>query len=84
MVGTPDDNLGEAIRAYVILRDGVDDLTPLAVRKHARAAGIARFAVPDHVHIVEEFPTTGVGKVNKRIQQNNADSTAERKIEVAN
>lgn len=84
VVGTPDDNLGEAITAYVILRDGVDDLTPLAVRKHARAAGIARFAVPDHVHIVEEFPTTGVGKVNKRIQQNNTDSTAERKIEVAN
>ena len=80
VVGTPDEHLGEAITAYVIVRNGVDDLTPLAVRKHARAAGIARFAVPDHVHIVKEFPTTGVGKVNKRIQQNNAD----RNIEVTN
>lgn len=77
VVGTPDENLGEAITAYVIPRVGVDGLTPLVVRKHARTAGIARFAVPDHVHIVDKFPTTGLGKVNKRMQQR----TAEQKVE---
>ncbi|WP_290705173.1 AMP-binding protein, partial [Gordonia sp. UBA5067] len=73
VVGVPDDRLGERTVAYVIptaaavaagtLPDG------FAVRGFLRAAGLAGFKIPDEVLIVEEFPTTAVGKVSKKDQR---------------
>ena len=72
MVGVPDDVLGEKIVAYVILRDdcGADCRpTPRQFVMRVRRSGIAAFAVPDEVRIVDEFPLTGVGKVSKNRQR---------------
>lgn len=81
VVGVPDDILGEKIRAFVIPRTGTPEdpadpadpvdagLTPTALRKFAREAGLASFAVPDIIDIVDEFPLTGVGKISKKDQQ---------------
>ncbi|WP_084680640.1 (2,3-dihydroxybenzoyl)adenylate synthase [Corynebacterium terpenotabidum] len=70
VVGVPDEILGEKIRAFVILRDGAGAApTPTALRKFARESGLASFAVPDIIDIVDEFPLTGVGKVSKKAQQ---------------
>ncbi|MEJ4111844.1 (2,3-dihydroxybenzoyl)adenylate synthase [Corynebacterium kroppenstedtii] len=72
VVGVPDDVLGEKIVAYVILRDdcGADCRpTPRQFVMRVRRSGIAAFAVPDEVRIVDEFPLTGVGKVSKNRQR---------------
>lgn len=68
VVGILDDVLGEKIRAFVILRDVESAPTASALRKYVRESGVASFAVPDVVDIVDEFPLTGVGKVSKRVQ----------------
>ena len=71
VVGTPDEVLGEKIRAFVIPRPDADAsrLTPTKLRKFAREAGLASYAIPDIIEIVDEFPLTGVGKVSKKAQQ---------------
>ena len=71
VVGTPDEVLCEKIRAFVITRPDADAsrLTPTKLRKFAREAGLASYAIPDIIEIVHEFPLTGVGKVSKKAQQ---------------
>ncbi len=68
VVGMEDEVLGEKIRALVIPRE-TEEVTPRELRKHARDEGLASFAVPDVIEIVDEFPLTGVGKVSKKEQQ---------------
>ncbi|MGO1948443.1 MAG: (2,3-dihydroxybenzoyl)adenylate synthase [Mycobacteriaceae bacterium] len=73
VVGMEDELLGERIRAFVIPRGSVSStdagLTHTTLRKYARDHGLASFAVPDAIDIVDEFPLTGVGKISKRDQQ---------------
>lgn len=71
VIGVPDETWGEKTCAYVIPRDTAEgaDLTEKAVRKFARSAGLASFAVPDYIYLVDEFPLTGVGKVSKSDQR---------------
>ncbi|MCJ7857828.1 (2,3-dihydroxybenzoyl)adenylate synthase [Corynebacterium kalidii] len=69
VVGMPDELLGEKVRALVIPRDGAPGpLKPTALKRYARGQGLASFAVPDVIDIVDEFPVTGVGKVSKKDQ----------------
>ncbi|HIW90698.1 MAG TPA: AMP-binding protein [Candidatus Corynebacterium avicola] len=75
VVGVEDEVLGEKIRAFVIPRKATrhdadaSALTPTKLRKFAREAGLASYAIPDIIEIVDEFPLTGVGKVSKKAQQ---------------
>lgn len=63
--GIPDPYYGEAIRAYVVLKEGagasVDDLLA-----HCRA-NLARYKVPSKLFIVAELPRTTVGKVDRKV-----------------
>jgi len=63
IVGVPDRVMGEAVMAFVIPKAGeslnADEITAFARGK------IANFKVPKHVEIVESFPLTGSGKVQK-------------------
>ena len=43
-------------------------LTATQIKKFVRESGLSRFAVPDIVEFVDEFPLTGVGKVSKKDQ----------------
>jgi 2,3-dihydroxybenzoate-AMP ligase len=63
VVAMPDEVLGEKICAYVI----PDDTAPTRVqlRTSFRTKGIAEFKMPDRVEIVDAFPVTGLGKVDK-------------------
>jgi fatty-acyl-CoA synthase len=63
IVGVPDPVLGEVVMAFVIPRAG-ETLTPRELRDFAKDR-IANFKVPRHVEIVNEFPLTGSGKVQK-------------------
>jgi fatty-acyl-CoA synthase len=62
-VGVPDERLGQVGHVWVQTRSGSavseDDL-----RAHARTV-LASFKVPRAVHLLDEFPTTPSGKVQK-------------------
>ncbi len=63
VVGIPDEKYGEIVVAFVIPEDGAD-LKEEDVRDHA-IEEIARYKVPKHVFIVDEFPLTASGKIQK-------------------
>ena len=63
IVGVPDLLMGEAIMAFVIPKAG-ETLTAGEVAAFARGR-IANFKVPKYVEVVESFPLTGSGKVQK-------------------
>lgn len=62
VVGTPDDRWIEAITAFVVVKQEVDEAELLA---HAREQ-LASFKVPKTVHLVEELPRNASGKLLKR------------------
>jgi fatty-acyl-CoA synthase len=63
VVGVPDPIMGEAVMAFVIPREG-HALSAEEVQAFARGK-IANFKVPKYVEIVDRFPLTGSGKVQK-------------------
>ena len=63
IVGVPDPVMGEAVMAFVIPTAG-ETLEAEEVADFARGK-IANFKVPRYVEIVESFPLTGSGKVQK-------------------
>ena len=63
IVGVPDPVMGEAVMAFVIPKEGAT-LLPEEIVAFARGR-IANFKVPRYVEIVERFPLTGSGKVQK-------------------
>jgi fatty-acyl-CoA synthase len=63
IVGVPDPIMGEAVMAFVIPKAG-ETLTVEEIAAFARGK-IANFKVPKYVEIVDSFPLTGSGKVQK-------------------
>jgi len=63
IVGVPDPIMGEAVMAFVIPKAG-ESLTAEEIGAFARGK-IANFKVPKYVEIVDSFPLTGSGKVQK-------------------
>ncbi len=63
VIGVPDEKYGEELCAWVVPRAGVQ-LDEDAVRAFCRDQ-IAHYKVPRHVRMVQEFPTTVTGKVQK-------------------
>jgi amino acid adenylation domain-containing protein len=64
VVGVPDDILGEAPKAFVVLEDGAG-LTENDLRRacHGRLEAVM---VPKHFQIVPDLPRTATGKIMKR------------------
>ncbi|MDV9169081.1 AMP-binding protein [Streptomyces sp. W16] len=66
VVPVPDEFLGERICAYVVpAAGGAPSLTGLRRALHER--GIADHKLPDRLEIVDTFPLTGLGKVDKKV-----------------
>lgn len=63
-VAMPDPLLGERICIYVVEAAGFS-LALEAIRSSIESAGVARYKLPEHLVIVDELPTTRVGKVDK-------------------
>ncbi len=63
VVGVPDDHYGEEILACVVARPGAS-LSEDDIRDYCRGK-IAHFKVPRYVKLVDEFPMTVTGKVQK-------------------
>ncbi len=63
VVGVPDAKYGEVVGAFIRLSAGAT-LTPEDIRDYARTK-IARYKVPKHIFIVDEYPQTANGKIQK-------------------
>ncbi|GAA2597865.1 (2,3-dihydroxybenzoyl)adenylate synthase [Dactylosporangium fulvum] len=64
VVPMPDAVMGERVCAFVVL-DGEPPAVP-EVRRLLRARGLAEFKLPDRIEVIDVFPLTGLGKVDKR------------------
>jgi long-chain acyl-CoA synthetase len=64
VVGIPDDVLGQAIRAYVVLEPGAA-LTDREIRAHC-TAHLENFMVPKEIVVCADLPKTATGKVSKK------------------
>ncbi len=71
VVGTPDRKFGEAVCAFVILHPG-ENVTIEEIQDFARAK-MAPYKVPQYVWIIEEFPLTTSGKIQKFILREMAE-----------
>jgi len=63
VIGVPDDRYGEELMAWVIPREGAS-LETEAVREFCRGK-IAHYKIPRYVKLVDAFPMTVTGKVQK-------------------
>lgn len=64
VVGVKDEELGEKICAYLITEN--QSLTLKDVNRYLHDIGVAHYKRPDEIKIIDFFPLTSVGKVNKK------------------
>jgi long-chain acyl-CoA synthetase len=64
VVGVPDEVLGEAIKAYVVVKKGAA-LTGKDILARC-AAGLEDFMVPKYVEFRDELPKTSTGKITRK------------------
>jgi 2,3-dihydroxybenzoate-AMP ligase len=65
-VSMPDPDLGERVCVYAVVKPGHHVPTLDDVRASFAEAEVAAFKYPDRLEIIDELPTTKVGKLNKR------------------
>jgi long-chain acyl-CoA synthetase len=63
-VGIPDDHWGEAVKVYIVLRDG-ETATEQEIIDYCHTR-MARYKVPKFVEFRKELPKSMVGKVLRR------------------
>ena len=63
VVGVPDDILGQAIKAFVVLKEGIV-LSEKDILRHCQK-NLEDFMVPKYVELVETLPKTESGKIRK-------------------
>lgn len=63
VAGVPSKKYGEAVGAFIILREGVK-MEESDIRDFCKGK-IAHYKIPKYIFFVEEFPMTGSGKIQK-------------------
>jgi len=67
VVGVPDPNIGETIKAFVVLKKEYRDkgITEREIIEWAKER-LAAYKYPRHVQIIRSLPRTAVGKIFRR------------------
>jgi long-chain acyl-CoA synthetase len=78
VIGIPDEKWGEAIKAFIVLREG-EKATEEELIAHCKKH-IAGFKCPKSVEFLESFPRTGLGKIAKNILRDEYWKGYERKV----
>jgi len=65
VAGVPDDYQGEAVKAWIVLRDGCS-LEPADLKAWCRKE-LAAYKVPKHIEYCDSLPKSAVGKVLRRV-----------------
>jgi fatty-acyl-CoA synthase len=65
VVGVPDERWGEVGAAYVVPVSGAE-IAADELKQFLRAR-LAAYKVPVHIHVVDDLPRTGSGKVLKQV-----------------
>ena len=65
VVGMPDPELGERVCAFVTLRPGTEAPSLSAMGAFLLEQGLAKFKLPERIEVLDRFPTTGVGKLDR-------------------
>jgi fatty-acyl-CoA synthase len=81
VVGLPDSKVGEVVAAWIVAKAG-EVLTPEDVRDYCHGR-IAPFKIPQHVRIVDSFPMTVTGKVQKFLIRQIETEALDRKEHIA-
>ena len=63
VIPVPDNILGQAIKAYVVRRNGFP-LTEKDVLKHCKSE-LEEFAIPKYIEFRDSLPKTSSGKIDK-------------------
>ena len=61
----PHERLGEGVCAYLILDEGVTNLSLEELATFTEGQGLARQKIPERIELVEDLPRTPSGKVRK-------------------
>ncbi|MGO4888365.1 class I adenylate-forming enzyme family protein [Anaerobacillus sp. MEB173] len=65
VVAMPDERLGERIAAFIILKDKLKALSLEDIKKFLSEKGISKNHWPEVIQIVESFPMTASGKIQR-------------------
>jgi non-ribosomal peptide synthetase component E (peptide arylation enzyme) len=65
VVGMPDPELGERVCAFVVLQTDAPPPTVEEMAAFLAARGLASFKTPERIQVVEVFPVTRVGKLDR-------------------
>ncbi|KPM51364.1 Triostin synthetase I [Frankia sp. R43] len=72
VVGLPDPDVGESVCAVVVAAPGGAPRLK-EIKNYLRDRGLARFMLPDRLEVMDGFPYTAVGKIDKRELRNRLD-----------
>ncbi|MFJ8256581.1 AMP-binding protein [Peribacillus asahii] len=76
VVGVPDKKYGEAVMAWIILKEG-ETLTEEEVKEYCKGQ-ISHFKIPRYVQFTKEYPMTASGKIQKfKLKEQSLDVISE-------
>jgi non-ribosomal peptide synthetase component E (peptide arylation enzyme) len=64
-VGMPDPVLGERVCALLVIRPAASAPTVEEIGSFLQGRGVAKFKLPERVEVINEFPLTSVGKLDR-------------------
>jgi acyl-CoA synthetase (AMP-forming)/AMP-acid ligase II len=65
VLGIPDEDRGEMVVAFVVLKEGETDLSIPEVREHCKEQGLMMQKIPERIELIAVMPRNPSGKVPK-------------------